>query len=135
MRDVLLLAGLFVLSLGLSTASAEDWPQFRGVNASGVSTQSKNLPVKFSADENVAWKAELGEGIGCPVVTGGRVFATAMVGPKKFGVFCFDAVGGKQLWRKELDTGKLPAIMPPNTQASSTPATGTSASCRRPPSS
>ncbi|MEX2287682.1 MAG: PQQ-binding-like beta-propeller repeat protein, partial [Planctomycetaceae bacterium] len=106
----------------MSAASAEDWPQFRGPNATGVSTQSKNLPVEFSHETKVRWKADLGEGIGCPVVAGGRVFATAMVGPQKFAVFCFDAAGGKELWRKEFETGPLPGIMPPNTQASSTPA-------------
>ena len=32
-----------------------------------------------------------------------------------------DADTGKETWRKEFDTGPLPAIMSPNTQASSTP--------------
>jgi outer membrane protein assembly factor BamB len=122
MPHVSAFACLFALLCLFAPASAEDWPQFRGMNASGVSTQSKNLPVKFSVDENVVWKADLGEGIGCPIVAGGRVFETSMVGPEKFGVFCFDAVRGKEIWRKELETGKLPGIMPPNTQASSTPA-------------
>lgn len=106
-----------------STASrGEDWPQFRGPNGTGVSTESKNLPVEFSQDEKVLWSAELGEGIASPIIAGGRLFATAMVGEQKFGVFAFDAESGKQLWRRDFDTGPLPDITPPNTQASSTPA-------------
>ncbi len=111
-----------MFALCVCPVRGEDWPQFRGPNAAGVSAHSHNLPVEFSTEKNVVWKAELGEGIACPVVVGGRVFATALVGKEKFGVFCFDAASGEELWRKELVTGPLPAIMPPNVQASSTPA-------------
>ncbi len=103
------------------TLHAEDWPQFRGSNASGIST-SKNLPSEFSADYNVAWKVKLGDGIGSPIVKKGRVFTTAMVAENKVGVFGLDAASGKQLWRSEFDAGKLPRITPPNSHASSTPA-------------
>ena len=112
---------LALLLLGTLTLHAEDWSQFRGGNASGVSS-SKALPSKFSTDDKIAWKAKVGDGIGSPVVKNGRVFTTAMVGEQKIGVFSFDAASGKQLWRSELDTGKLPRITPPNSHASSTPA-------------
>ncbi len=125
-----------ILSAGI--AISEDWPQFRGPNSTGVSASSNNLPVQFSYEDKVLWSAELGEGVAGPVVSGGRVFATAMVDPKeldlspdnppvaapqKFAVFAYDAQTGKQLWRKEFDTGPLPEITWPNTHASSTPAT------------
>src|SRR5262245_59783203 len=93
MRHRLPIATTLAVLVCTLSAFGEDWPQFRGPNAAGVSTQSKNLPVEFSHEKNVRWKAELGEGIGCPIVAGGRVFATAMVGPQKFGLFCFDAAG------------------------------------------
>lgn len=116
-----------LVTLGLSliissAAKAEDWAQFRGPNASGVSGGTQPLPASFSTTENVRWSATLGEGIGSPIVAAGRVFATAMSGPQKLGVFAFDEASGKQLWKQELDTGTLPTIMPPNTHASSTPA-------------
>ena len=68
---VLFLAA-FVAGAGLS--NAEDWPQFRGPNASGVSWSDAPLPVEFSATENVAWSIEMGDGIGSPVIAAGRVF-------------------------------------------------------------
>ena len=49
------------------TLHAEDWPQFRGPNGTGVSS-SKNLPPEFSAEKNIAWKAKIGDGIGSPIV-------------------------------------------------------------------
>lgn len=107
---------------GVGRLEAEDWPQFRGPNASGVSSSGQALPVEFSHEQNVAWSVKLGDGIGSPIVVGGRVFTTAMVGEQKLGVFAFDATSGAPLWRREFDTGKLPRITPPNSHASSTPA-------------
>ena len=92
-----------LLSLLLpSLLAAEDWPQFRGPNCSGVSTSKKALPTEFSATQNVAWSAEVGDGIGSATVAAGRVFTSGMVGSKpeemKFVVSCFDAATGKPLW-------------------------------------
>jgi len=115
-------AALLALAIPAVTLS-EEWPQFRGLNATGVSRESKQLPVKFSHQENVLWSAELGEGIASPIVSRGRVVATTLTSAGKFAVCCFDAATGGQLWRQEFDTGPTPSIMPPNTQASSTPAT------------
>ena len=75
---------------------AEDWPQFRGGNASGVSS-SKALPQSFSGENNIAWKVKVGDGIGSPVVKNGRVFTTAMLGDQKLGVFSFDATTGTEV--------------------------------------
>ena len=110
------------LLLGSLTLYAEDWPQFRGGNAAGVSS-SKALPGDFSAEKNVAWKVRLGEGIGSAVIKNDRVFVTAMAGDSKAAVYGLDAASGKQLWRAEFETGTLPRITPPNSHASSTPAT------------
>jgi outer membrane protein assembly factor BamB len=106
----------------LSAAVAEDWRQFRGPNASGVAEGNYPLPVEFSQTDKMKWSAELGDGIGSPIIAGGRVFATAMTAENKFGVFCFDAASGKPVWNRQFDTGKLPRITPPNSHASSTPA-------------
>lgn len=108
--------------LAAATLSAEDWPQFRGANGSGVSS-STGLPREFSAEHNLAWGVQVGDGIGAPVVSRGRVFTTAMTGEHTLGVFAFDASRGTQVWRSEIDTGTLPRITPPNSHAASTPAT------------
>lgn len=102
---------------------AEDWPQFRGSNASGVSDAKNSLPTEFSFEKNVAWVAKLGDGVGSPIVLGGKCYATAMTGDEQLSVFCFDAPSGRQLWKRDLATGKLPRITPPNSHASSTPCT------------
>lgn len=119
-RAILCLAMLFAAP---SWLPAEDWPQFRGPNATGIAAESDDLPVKFSSDERVLWSAKLGEGIASPVVSRGRVIVTAMEDTATFAVTCFDARSGRPRWRRQWKTGALPEIMPPNVHASSTPAT------------
>lgn len=115
--------GLVSLVLFVTTLRGEDWPQFRGPNCSGVSLSDRKLPTEFSLTDHVAWSTQLGDGIGSPVVAAGRLFVTAMAGDQQFAVFAFDAATGKPLWKQSLPTGKLPRITPPNSHASSTPAT------------
>jgi outer membrane protein assembly factor BamB len=57
-----------------------DWPQWRGPSGTGVAPD-KNLPVQWSATENVAWKAPIaGLGVSTPIVSGNRVFVTSQMG-------------------------------------------------------
>ncbi|HKB41524.1 MAG TPA: PQQ-binding-like beta-propeller repeat protein, partial [Gemmataceae bacterium] len=114
--------------LGTDRLMADDWPQFRGPNCSGVSSSKKSLPLHFSRTKNVRWSKELGDGIGSPAVAAGRVFCTAMAGKKageqRLVVFCFDAESGKKLWQRDLPVGPkaLTPINETNSYASSTPA-------------
>ncbi len=112
-----------LVSLPLSHLQAEDWPQFRGVNSSGVSEATNPVPTEFSFEDKLLWKADLGDGVGSAVIADGRVFTTAMSEETTLAVICHDAETGKELWKKELSTGELPRITPPNSHASSTPAT------------
>ena len=64
----------------IASIHAEDWPHWRGPTASGVSAE-QTLPTRWSATDNVAWKAQLaGLGISTPVVSGDRVFVTLRAG-------------------------------------------------------
>jgi outer membrane protein assembly factor BamB len=64
----------------MAVVAADDWPHWRGPQASGVSAEA-SLPTKWSATENVAWKAPLaGAGISTPIVSGDRVYVTSQMG-------------------------------------------------------
>src|SRR3954453_6907238 len=71
------------LALGLlasGSAAGADWPQWRGPHGSGIA-DDKELPVRWTATENVAWRADLaGVGVSSPIVVGNRVFVTSQVG-------------------------------------------------------
>lgn len=125
MRNRIVLLFLITCSFSLSNrgaAQAEDWPQFRGPNCSGISTAKNSLPAEFSDQKNVIWSAKLGDGIGCPVVASGRVFTSGMVGKDKVGLYAFDAKTGKKLWERIWKTGELLEIHKTNSFAATTPA-------------
>lgn len=113
---------LSVTMLTATLAQAEDWPQFRGPNSTGIAAKSKPLPAEFSTEKNVRWSEELGEGIGCPVVAAGRVFTSAMIDDKTMGLYAFDAKSGKQLWLRKWPIGDLAPVHKTNSHASTTPA-------------
>src|SRR5258708_7337776 len=71
-------AGIF-LQLHCAEAAA-DWPRFRGPNGSGVADGDGALPVRFGPKENVVFTTEVPPGISSPVVSGGRVYLTALHG-------------------------------------------------------
>jgi len=104
------------------SAMAEDWPQFRGPNCTGISASTQPLPVKFSDDHNIRWSAELGDGIGCPVVAAGRVFTSAMVDARTVGLYAHNAQTGKELWKRTWPVGDVPDIHKTNSHAATTAA-------------
>ena len=81
---------------------AADWPAWRGPYGTGVCDET-DLPTKWSATENVAWKAPLpGPGTSTPVIAAGRVFVTcASDGGATRSVLCFGRADGKLLWRQD----------------------------------
>jgi outer membrane protein assembly factor BamB len=70
------------IALALSGAAthADNWPQWRGPDASGVSAET-GLPIVWSSKENILWKADLpGAGTSTPVVWNEHVYVTAQTG-------------------------------------------------------
>ncbi len=112
------------LLLCAATAFADNWPQFRGSNGQGISSES-NLPVKWSATSNVRWKTGLpGAGHSSPVVWGNRIFLTAFNSSKKqLIVLCLDKDSGKILWERTVQAERIEEHHSSNSPASPTPAT------------
>lgn len=82
-----------------STLEAADWPAWRGPGANGVTSET-NLPLKWSATENVKWKVELPEpGNSTPIVLGDRIFLTQAVGLRRT-LMCLDRKNGKVVWQE-----------------------------------
>jgi outer membrane protein assembly factor BamB len=118
------MARLGILILATTTAcilSAADWPQFRGVNASGVS-DAKNLPDAFGPGKNVIWKTALPAGHSSPVVTGDRIFLTAFDEAKLY-VITLDRASGKILWRRDVPRPRKQDLHKSNSPASPSVAT------------
>jgi outer membrane protein assembly factor BamB len=127
-------------------AAAQNWPQFRGLRASGIA-DGQFPPTSWDAEKgvNIRWKAPIpGLAHSCPVVWGDRVFITTAVSsgaktefrPGLYGdvdsvqdssehtwqVLCLDKHSGKVLWQKTAHKG-VPRIKrhPKSSHANSTP--------------
>lgn len=105
-----------------STATAGDWPQFRGPNSSGHAVDVGPLPSEFSTTKNVRWTADVGDGIGGVAIAEGRLFVSGMTGKEQVSLFAYDARTGDKLWQRTWETGPLPEVHATNSHASSTPA-------------
>lgn len=118
------LSSFIVFCLLELAALAENWPQFRGPGGQGTATEA-NLPLKWSATENVAWKTPLpGESWSSPVVWGEHVLVTtATDGGESCRVLSLERKTGKLLWNKEVFKQVPRRKEGRNTYATPTPAT------------
>src|SRR5438445_6929851 len=94
----------FRLSLILTstfTASAENWPCWRGPRQDGTSIET-NVPIHWSATSNVVWKTELpGFGHASPIVHGDHIFTVSAVNENQDRrLLCLDRKSGKILWQQ-----------------------------------
>jgi len=97
-----------------------DWPQFRGPNASGIS-EDANLPVSFGPEENVSWKTPVPMGNSSPVVAGDRIYITGFEKERLLTV-AFDRKAGRVLWQREGPRPRKQIIeRPSNGPASASP--------------
>jgi outer membrane protein assembly factor BamB len=70
---------LVVLISVAAVTPAANWPQWRGPDGSGISTE-KHLPATWTPTTNIKWKAAIpGRGHSSPIVWGNRIFVTTAV--------------------------------------------------------
>lgn len=113
-RDLMKNTLLPIALLLAASLSAADWPQFRGPNGDARSDDSQ-VPLKWSATENLKWKAALpGAGSSSPIITGNKVIVTCYSGQQENGdvsamqrhIVCFDKSSGAKLWQKDYLAGQ-----------------------------
>ena len=89
-----------LILLAFSVIPAADWPDWRGPNRDGISSE-KGLPASWSpAGENLVWKAPF-PGRSTPIIMGDRLFAFTGGGEGptlQERVICLDANTGKLIW-------------------------------------
>lgn len=115
------LAPLLVLALG-APALADDWPQWRGPNRNGLSTETGLLPSWPEGGPKLRWKVpDLGSGYAAPVVVGERLYILANEGLEDEFVQALSTADGRRLWRTRLGKVGQPKQDPNFPAARSTP--------------
>ena len=90
--------GLICL-FGSAVAWAADWPQWRGPNRDGISSETGLLDAWPKGGPPLVWKIQgLGEGYSSAAIAAGRLYIQGQHGDEEF-VLAFDAGSGKPLWR------------------------------------
>jgi len=115
--------GLLIAACVASSASAADWPQFRGPSSTGA-VDSASPPVEWSREKNVAWIADLpGGGLSQPVIVGDSVYLTSTSGPsnERLHVLCFDATTGERRWHRQFWATGRTVVNPDMRVATPTP--------------
>ena len=104
--------------------SAENWMRFRGPNGQSVSSEM-NLPVTWSANDNVAWKTCIpGNGWSSPIVYNEHVFLTTTTEEGvSCRVICVNRADGSIAWNTEVHRQKPGAKRRKNSYATPTPVT------------
>jgi outer membrane protein assembly factor BamB len=103
-----LVSSFAICAITVITVSArENWPAWRGPQANGVSGE-KNVPLKWSTGENIAWKLAVPSRSGAtPIIWGDTIFlnvATAMT-TGELELWAVDRKQGQPLWKRPIGGG------------------------------
>ena len=91
-------AALLIACAAIATASAENWPQWRGPKLNGVSSET-GLPIKWTPTENIAWKLQMPSRTGAtPIIWNDTIFLN---------VALQDGAGDIELWAVSKATGAI----------------------------
>jgi outer membrane protein assembly factor BamB len=121
-RLLLLACAIFGMPLTSISLAAEDWPQFRGSNATGLASPGTALPTEIGPEKNVLWKAPLPPGHSSPVLVKNRIFVTGVRDKKQLLTIALDRATGQIVWEQEAPHEKLEQIHSIGNHAQSTPA-------------
>lgn len=136
MKRALVALGLIGWLTGM--VRADNWPGWRGPTGQGHCLE-KEVPLTWSAKENVRWKVPLPDsGTSTPAIWGERVFVTQASDKtlwpptgnnggrgiaRKRSLMCFARSDGKLLWQQTVIYDEKEATHPTNPYCSASPAT------------
>jgi outer membrane protein assembly factor BamB len=95
------------VALGV-TASAADWPNFRGPNHNGISSETGWNSIWPAEGPKPLWKASVGAGFSSIAIAKGRAYTVGNRAEIDT-VYCFDAETGSNVWKFS-----YPAALEPN---------------------
>lgn len=98
---------IYSCSLTESVKETNKWPQFRGVNCSGIAYENAKPPIEFN-EKNMLWKTELPTGHSSPCIWGNNIFITGCLpDEKKLEMICINRDNGKIKWQHSLSVDKF----------------------------
>ena len=122
--SIFLFGVLNIFILNPLNAQVENWPQFRGVNSTGIAAEAQTPPINFGPGKNILWKASLPEGHSSPCIWGDCIFITGVEKEEKlFKLFCIDRNDGTIRWEESIAVEEFERTLVIGNPATATPST------------
>ena len=102
-RSMTTVAG--VLTVSMTCALAQDWPQWRGPNRDAKAT-GFTAPKEWPKELTQKWKVTVGLGDSSPAVVGNKLYVFVRQGTDEV-IRCLDATNGKELWSEKYDATQV----------------------------
>jgi outer membrane protein assembly factor BamB len=103
----LVTAVTLVIAAAQVEGAAPDWPNFRGPNHDGISTET-GLKTKWTAPMPLVWERDVGSGFSSFACVSGRVYTCGTKGRQQT-ILCTDARTGEVVWQTPFE----PAVREP----------------------
>ncbi|MCI0691965.1 PQQ-like beta-propeller repeat protein [candidate division KSB1 bacterium] len=94
--------GSFIYQAADRKSRQQDWPQWRGPNRDGISTETGLLKSWPANGPKIFWKKAIGDGFSAVSVVGDRLYTAYTVGDNEV-LFCLNANDGNERWRFRLN--------------------------------
>jgi outer membrane protein assembly factor BamB len=121
----LILVGMLInLSVFSQKADPNTWPNFRGINCSGIAYSDQDPPIIFGPDKNILWKISLPGGHSSPCIWGDRIFISGYQEEgKRLKMLCIDRKNGKIKWEENIPVEAFEKFNAVSNPATATPCT------------
>ena len=95
-------AWMLMISLGVTGALAQDWPQWRGANRDASAAGFK-APKAWPKELTQKWKLAVGEGVATPSLLGGKLYVFSRQDDNEI-TRCLNADDGRELWSEKYES-------------------------------
>ena len=115
---------IYLSCVGELEAQDASWPQFRGINSSGLADEIAKPPVQFGPSQNLLWKVALPIGHSSPCIWDDNIFVTACIEDKKeLQTICINRNTGTVNWTQTIYPEKIEEYHAISNAATGTPTT------------
>jgi outer membrane protein assembly factor BamB len=105
-------------------SSTNIWPQFRGINCSGVAHHDQKPPIDLESTDKIIWKTPVIPGASSPCIWEDKIFLTGFDKEKQqLRVLCYDRLNGKLIWERIVPTKEIEPYHRVGNPADATPVT------------
>ena len=108
MKSRTLIYSLMLLAGATNLVLADNWPQWRGPEGTGVS-QEEDLPIVWHENRGIVWKTPLPAwGTSTPAVWGDAIFVTSHTDKNELLLLRLNKKSGEIVWTKSVGSGEAP---------------------------